>query len=176
MVEFTTDQLLVRSDFKWLHSFTSIPDIVIIVTGSYFYKFFFPWKEFNVLYIIFSTVVDDYFYSGDLFLWVKSVTVKIVISFKFWSCTTRLTVIEQNTKCSKHTPPRDFLEAKTPLQTFIVKRFWVWNLHSACNLLSRSNHFLASDNRIEIHLLILQKLFLSLKLLLGCLLVGNKKS
>ena len=71
-VEFTSDQLLIRSDLKWYHSATKVLDSIIILP-SHFNKSFFSRVEVNLDDILFI-LSYDHFYFSNLFQRVKCVS------------------------------------------------------------------------------------------------------
>ena len=78
VVKFTSNQLLFLRNLKWFYSSTILLDISIIL--SHFYEFLFARVELDSDDIVFP-LLDDYFYLGDLFGWVKRVIVfKLICS------------------------------------------------------------------------------------------------
>lgn len=92
-IEFCTNQMLISSDLKLLSSSTILLYISIIRL-SHWDDSFFSRVEVDLVDIRFINP-DDYFYFGDLFVWLKGVTVcELVV----WSSCTRFSITERDSK------------------------------------------------------------------------------
>ncbi len=122
-IKFTSNQCLVISNFKRLHSSPILINFIISVS-CHFHKSFLARVKVDLYDFVFS-IVNDYFYHGNLFGLVKTVTINEV---KECSSTAKLTIWKGESKCvSIMTLNLSDFQASKLFYTFFAERLQVWN-------------------------------------------------